>query len=434
MPPQRVLFGLLKPSFGGHTRTAVAVAEVLRDRGYTIDFLVHESTDAKGADPTSVTASLIHAAGFGVVPIAGPYARPGQRSFRRNLSDLLHRCPYDALHWFEEHGLRDAALVAAAERCAFVWTFTSGGLPVGYCGLNSVVVFTREVAEDVRRRSPRTVVHVVPARFDFRPLDSQFVQSARRDIRHRFSVGDRDLLIVRVARCTSVYLRSVRLGIELATRLSRAGRPAMFLHAGYVEDPEVALEIRRAVEQANIAASRPIAYSVADGVEIGTRYAAAADLCVASGRSAIEALALERPTLVAWGSRYLGMVDDENIQTFAATNFQGRNSEVVSDDDVVSRMYDAVCLRLTEPAQDAGTRARCARFIRQHYSVESAADTYEGLYADRTVTVDGFLKHYSNPRHIGREVFHRLPTSVRFSRPLRFLSRRRFWPGLPRND
>ena len=430
----RVLFGLLTPSLGGHTRTAVAVADVLRDRGYAIDFLVRESTDAEPAGSSSVTASLVRAAGFPVIPIAGLYGRPGARSFRQNLSDLVRRSSYDVLHWFEEHGLRDAAVVAAAERRAFVWTFTSGGRPVGYHGLNSVVVFTPEVAEDARRRSPRTVAHVVPARFDFRSLDSRFVRSARHDIRHRFSVGDADLLIVRVARCTSVYLRSIRLGIALAARLSRGGRPAVFLHAGYVEDRRVALEIQQTIDRANAAAGRSIAYSVAEGVEIGTRYAAAADVCIASGRSAIEALALERPTLVAWGSRYLGMVDAENIQTIAATNFQGRNSELVSDDEVVGQMHDAVYLRLAEPARGAGTQTLCAHFIKQHYSVESAADTYERLYADRTVTIDGLLKHYGNPQHLGRELFHRLPVSLRFSRPLSFLRRRRLWPGLPRNE
>ena len=40
MAHQRVLFGLLMPSLGGHTRTAVALATVLRDRGYAIDFVV----------------------------------------------------------------------------------------------------------------------------------------------------------------------------------------------------------------------------------------------------------------------------------------------------------------------------------------------------------------------------------------------------------
>src|SRR6476620_8072170 len=161
-----------------------------------IDFVVTASADSGRADSSGVTASLIHAAGFPVIPIDGEYAPSGRRSFRRNLRDLVHRNPYDALHWFESHALRDAALVAAAEDRAFVCTVTSGGVPAGYCGLNRVVVYTQEVADDARRRSPGTVVHVLPARFDLRPLDRSFVDRARLEIRGRLGIGESDVLIV----------------------------------------------------------------------------------------------------------------------------------------------------------------------------------------------------------------------------------------------
>ena len=436
MKAQRLLFGLLTPALGGQTRTAVAVAEVLRDRGYAIDFLVSASSDAENTDPSAPTTSLIRAAGFPLIPIAGLYGRPGQRSFRRNLRDLVRQHQYDVLHWFEVHaGVRDAALVAAQERRAFVWTITSGGAPAGYYGLPRVVVFTQEVAADARRKSPQTVVHVLPARVDFRALRPDLVESWRRDLRSRYGIGDDELLIVRVARCASVYSRSVGLGIALASSLTRAGRPARFLHAGYAEDPDVASDIRRLVDLANASAPRPSAFSITDDVESGTRYMAAADVCIGSGRTAIESLALERPTLAAWGSRYLGMVDGDNIHAFAETNFQGRHSQkLVSDEDAVAQMHEAVCRRLSEPEQGASTHERCAQFIRKQYSVEGAADTYERLYADRTVTVDGFLKYYSSPRHLGRELFYRLPLSIRVSRPVSFLRRAQLWPGLPGTD
>jgi len=434
MRTQRILFGLLRPNLGGHTRTALALANVLRDRGLAIDFVVSASASG-GAESASLTASLLHSGGFSVIPIDGEYAPSARRSFHRNLRDLVHRNPYDALHWFETHAVRDAARVAAAEQRAFVWTFTSGGVPAGYCGLNRVVVYTQEVADDVRRRSPSTVVHVLPARIDLRPLDRSFIERARRDIRSRLRIDESDLLIVRVARCTETYLKSVRCGIALAQRLTDEGRPARFLHAGFVEDRDVALEIRRAVDHANTLAGRPVAFSITDGVEIGTRYAAAADLCIGSGRSAIEAVALQRPTMIAWGSRYLGMVDGANIQAMAETNFQGRNTKkIVSDEDIVIEMHDAVRSRLTEPEQGVRTHELCARFIWEHYSVENAAVTYERLYADRTVTVESFLTHYTNIRHLGLELYYRLPPSIRFTRAASFLRRARLWPGMPGID
>jgi glycosyltransferase involved in cell wall biosynthesis len=318
------------------------------------------------------------------------------------------------MHWLEFYdAVRDAALVARDTGRAFVWTVTSGGAPIDYYGLNRVVVFTREVAEDARRRSPGTAVHVLPARIDFRPLTPEIRARARREIRQTFGLADDDLLVVRVARCAKTYLRSVRLGLALAGRLGRDGRRAAFLHAGFAQEPDVAREIRRLVEQANADAGRTIAHSVTEPLEAGTRYAAAADVCLGSGRTAIEAIALERPTLVAWGARYLGLVDASNIAAMADTNFQGRWSQrVVSDEDVVEQMHDALRARLADGGVAARVQASCAQFVRERHSVERAAEVYERLYADRTVTVAGALAHFGNPQHLGREILRRLPAGL----------------------
>jgi hypothetical protein len=50
--------------------------------------------------------------------------------------------------------------------------------------------------------------------------------------------------------------------------------------------------------------------------------------------------------------------------------------------------------------------------VRDRYSVESAADVYEQLYADRAVTVAGALTHFGNPQHLGREILRRLPARL----------------------
>ncbi|HVW04264.1 MAG TPA: glycosyltransferase [Vicinamibacterales bacterium] len=409
MTRHRILFGLLSPGLGGHTRTAVALARVLRDRGHLVDVLVRDDRTTSSAE----TDALVHEAGFATVPIAGLYSWAGHGAFRRHLRDIVRRGDYDAIHWFEFYdAVRDAALVARETGRAFVWTVTSGGVPIDYYGLNRVVVFTREVAEDAARRSPGSKVYVLPARIDFRALTLEARARARREIRHAFAVSDKDVLVVRVGRCASVYLHSVRLGIALVSRLNHDGHRATFLHAGFVHQPDVALEIRTLVEQANAEAGRTIAHSVTEGLETGTHYAAAADVCIGSGRTAIEAIALDRPTLVAWGARYLGLVDEANIATMADTNFQGRQSQtIVSDADVVAQMAHAVCGRL---ASDDATpiQASCAQFVRERYSVESAADVYEQLYADRTVTVAGALAHFSNPQHLGREILRRLPAGL----------------------
>ena len=131
----------------------------------------------------------------------------------------------------------------------------------------------------------------------------------------------------------------------------------------------MAVRIQELVDAVNQRAGRTIARTETQDVAQGARYLAAADFCVASGRSALEALALARPALIVWGSRYLGMVDTDSIQQLAATNFQGWNaSGSAPDGEEVRRMSEAVHRRLEHPAQSGDIQAACARFVEEHYT------------------------------------------------------------------
>jgi hypothetical protein len=84
----------------------------------------------------------------------------------------------------------------------------------------------------------------------------------------------------------------------------------------------------------------------------------------------------------------------------------------VSDEDVVEQMHDALRARLADGGVAARVQASCAQFVRERHSVERAAEVYERLYADRTVTVAGALAHFGNPQHLGREILRRLPAGL----------------------
>jgi hypothetical protein len=196
----------------------------------------------------------------------------------------------------------------------------------------------------------------------------------------------------------------VRLGIGLVERLNAAGHDAAFLHAGYPQEPDAAAAIAGLVAKANARAGRVVAWTETRDVALGTHFAAAADICVASGRSAIEALALRRPTFVVWENRYLGLVDDRSIVDLADVNFQGRSSPGMGDEEqVVAAMAEAITTRLNDPDRAEGITGACAAFVESRYSLDRAVDTYESLYADRTLTVDGPVRHFAVPRHFVHE-------------------------------
>jgi hypothetical protein len=395
------------------------LAQELGKRGHVIEFVV---------DTTADSIELIREAGFPIRRVDTLSTRIFRGGFRRLLRDLVRDGRYDAVHWFEKnHGVYEAARAAAESGCAFVWTVTSGGPPTMYHGVNRVVVFTSEVAEHARRTSPRTAVHIVPARINLGQLSREFARDARTDVRKRLGLEEGSLLVVRVARCAAIYVRSIQLGIELTERLNfdgRDGKAATFLHVGYIQDPDAAARIQQLVEAANERAGRTIARTETHDVALGARYVAAADFCIASGRGALEALVLGRPTLVAFGPRYLGMVDETSIRDLAERNFQGRNdARTASADDDLNAIQEAVRRRLEDPARSARTQEACARFISDHYSIEGAATFYEGLYDDRTVGVASSVQHYTHPRHLLARLRRLVPRRYRDSRPKASLRR-----------
>jgi hypothetical protein len=397
---------VLWPSPGGHTRTAIAIAEALRGRGHTIEFVV---------DATAGSDDLIRASGFPVHRDLSVYSTPLRPSFRASFRSLVERTGCDAIHWFEKRaGIRGAAAAARDAGRSFVWTVTSGGPPDEYYGLNRVAVYTPEVAQHAARRSPGTTVHVLPARISVTEIDRALDSRSRGDIRAQFKIPDTSLLIVRVARCARVYVPSIKLGLGLTEHLNDSGRPAVFVHAGFVNEPEAATEIRSLVDAANRRAGRSIAFSETNPLA-GVRYLAAADVCVASGRSAIEALALGRPTIVAWGSQCLGLVEPGNIDEIARTNFQGRLATAPPSGKETTAAGIARILQHDFQGDEQQARVFCSQFVRSRYSVEKAAEAYEALYEDRRVTLDSAARYYSNPRNVATELRGWIPIGVRRS-------------------
>lgn len=393
----KILLFVMRPSCGGHTRTAVALAEELRRRRHVVEFLIHTHLE-----PATETPDLITAKGFGLHAMEirkdGRLRRPLERGVRA----LLREGQFDGVHVVGYRaGILELARACRREGRFFLWTIPSGGTVRRYNGLNRVVVFTREVAEDVREKSPRTTAHILPARIDFRTLGDISREEVRREVRQRLGIPQEALLVVRVARCHSLYLKGICLGLRLVEMLCQEGYPSFFLHAGYPQESEIVDEIGRMVRGVNERAGRAIAFTETEEVAFGARYMAAADLCIASGRSALESLGLGKTTLLHWGDRYLGAVEGSSIEALADTNFQGRRENSIPDEEADLQAMLAIAReRLSDPENFREDRELCARFIRERYSIQGAADEYERLYMDRTVAVEGPLRWYAPPPRI----------------------------------
>jgi len=400
----KLLLCVPAPSFGGHTRSAVSLASELRCRGHSVEFLVGAKLAGKE------TPALIEEAGFHIHALEIRKDGILRRPFEAEVRSLLRACRFEVVHLVGHlRGLPELARACRKEGRSFLWTLPSGGAPKRFEGLNRVAVFTPEVAEEVRRTSPRTVPHILPARIDFRPLDELAVAGNRSEVRRQFGIPEDALLIVRVARAHPLYLKSVRIGIHLAEQLAAEGRPTFFLHAGYPQEQEVAELIRDLVLRANERAGRRIAFTESDDVALGARYMAAADLCIASGRSALEAIGLGRTTLLAWGDGVPGLVDDVSIATHADTNFQGRlEPSPIDEGGCLRQTLAALKARLADPEEDARIREVCARFVRERYSIQGAAVRYEELYWDRTIRVVSPMGAYLSPSRIGRAISERV--------------------------
>lgn len=118
---------------------------------------------------------------------------------------------------------------------------------------------------------------------------------------------------------------------------------------------------------------------------------AAGDIFVGVSRAALEAMAVERPVVVAGNEGFLGLFDQDKLETGMQGNFCCRGCPALTDEGLL----DDVITALSLPADECERLSEYGRqVVLDHYSVSRMADdalrVYESVRHRRRVVLSGY--------------------------------------------
>ena len=164
--------------------------------------------------------------------------------------------------------------------------------------------------------------------------------------------------------------------IEIAPRLREAIPGVQLLIAG---GGDVFDEVKAAADAANARAGENYIAMTGARTDIN-EIVAAGDLFVGVSRAALEAMAAEKPVLVAGNEGYIGLFGADKLSLAQETNFCCRGCEQSSGELLYRDIVQALC-KLNDAQREAlGRYGR--EVIREYYSVERMARDCEDAYRD----------------------------------------------------
>ncbi|MBE5039999.1 polysaccharide pyruvyl transferase CsaB [Ructibacterium gallinarum] len=107
------------------------------------------------------------------------------------------------------------------------------------------------------------------------------------------------------------------------------------------------------------------------------RFVASGDLFIGVSRAALEAMACEKPAIIAGNEGYIGIFDKDKLQICIDTNFCCRGCEATS---AAKLQEDVLAVLTASPEQQAQLGAYARQTVIERYSVETMADDAMKMY------------------------------------------------------
>lgn len=192
-------------------------------------------------------------------------------------------------------------------------------------------------------------------------------------IKEEFSLTDGARRIVYVSRMdTDRSLAAHRL-IEIAPTLAAEYPNLEIVIVGGGNDYAA---VNAEAEAANRAIGRRTVILTGSRTDIN-RFAASGEMFIGVSRAALEAMACEKPCIIAGNEGYIGIFDEDRLQLSIDTNFCCRGCEETTAENL---LRDVRTILSAAPEERARLGAVSRETIRRHYSVDTMAGDAMKLY------------------------------------------------------
>lgn len=134
--------------------------------------------------------------------------------------------------------------------------------------------------------------------------------------------------------------------------------------------------IKAEAEAVNKSLDRPVIITTGSRTDIN-RFVASGDMFIGVSRAALEAMACEKPSIIAGNEGYIGIFDEDKLKISIDTNFCCRGCGETTAEQLKSDIL-TILKSTPEEQQRLGKYAR--EVVRTHYSVDTMADDATKMY------------------------------------------------------
>ncbi len=189
-----------------------------------------------------------------------------------------------------------------------------------------------------------------------------------------FGLSPERPVISYVSRMDDSRALAARQLVAIAPRLRAAIPGVQILIAG---GGDVFDEVKAAADAANAAAGETFVVMTGARTDIN-EIVAAGDVFVGVSRAALEAMAAEKPVVVAGNEGYIGLFGEDKLALAQSNNFCCRGCEPSTEDRLYEDLIKTLCKLSAEERAALGRYGRGV--IQQHYSVARMARDCEAAY------------------------------------------------------
>lgn len=353
---------------GGSQMTSLALAESLHRRGHEVHF---------GAMAGPLVQRLV-SVGIPFIDLPSDPRRPDLHTMTRDnvgrIAEILQRERIDLVHSFQYFPALAAVVAAVRRPTPITLSLLGPKLPPYRLSprIARIFVVSEELREKVNatRYAPANLVAVVPNRVDLSRFRTPDAEPEPFEIPGVTLSGR---LIGSVSTLTESKATAVRHFLEAARRLAPTRPDLQFIVAG---DGPAREELQLVADEANASIGRKVI--ILTGTLDIPQLLPHLDVLVGMGRSALEALAAGRPTVMLGPAGVVQPIDSPSLPWLMHSNFTGRGRPIPADP--AGALAEAIVRQLEDPEAARWSATEGRSFIFGQYDAARGAEILESHY------------------------------------------------------
>lgn len=303
-------------------------------------------------------------------------------------------------HAFDSKSYFYAWIASILSRTPIVLTRCGGKNPKYYPYNDEIIVYSIENLESFKnnKRFKNSNLNLIPNRVDNEEQNHQKIEKIKKHLKSSA------LTILRVARISDTYKKSILQSIKLTQMLNERGVPAQLIIIGYIQKKETFNElIKHASDEILFFTESEYTINASSLIDV-------ADFVVGTGRGFMEAALLGKVMLAPNANLNIPvLVHKDKVSDVFRLNFSPRYHELTPEEDVFTEILEAC-----ELYQTKGRQANLIEFAQENFSAENIYKKHLPIYNKAKPAKLNFTNilifslQLSRPRHKIKKIYSKI--------------------------